>query len=138
MADYELQGTIVVGAGVTPDAPDVFTLAFNDWEVEAITLEVPPGPGGCMGFYLGNNGVQWVPFSQGEWLIWDDHSQTFYPDAYPNAAGWEVVAYNLGSYPHSIKVRFHVNQIAGGPNVQFPTVLTFIESGVPQPAPVIL
>lgn len=138
MADYELQGTVVVEPGSSPSAPSTFSLAFNDWEVEAITLEVPPGPAGNLGFYLANNGVQWVPYSAGEWLIWDDHSQTFYPDAYPNATGWEIVAYNTGSYPHQIKVRFHVNQIAGPAGAVPPLVLTFVETGVPQPDPVTL
>ena len=138
MADYELQGTVTVPPGVTPANALEYDLAFNDWEVEAITLEVPHGPAGNLGFYLANNGVQWVPFSVGEWLIWDDHTQTFYPDSYPNATGWGVVAYNTGYFEHSIKVRFHVNQLAGAVSTPQPTVLTFVESGVRQPDPVVL
>jgi hypothetical protein len=138
MADYELQGTVTVSPGATPDNPEVAGLSFDDWEVEAITLEVPAGPKGNLGFYLANNGVQWVPFSAGEWFVWDGHEQTFYPDSYPNAGGWEIVAYNTGYYPHDIKVRFHVNQLQAAAGATLPTVLTFVESGVPTPDPVVL
>lgn len=132
MAQRVLQQTVSVPAGTLPSAPFTGNLPFDNWEIEAIDLEVPAGPAGCLGFRLANNGVAWLPHSPGEWLIWDDRTERFPVDGYPTASGWQITAYNLGEYAHNVVARFHVNPIAvGQPADDTLPVLTFIERDVP-------
>lgn len=139
MAERVLQQTCPIFAGVAIVDNFRVPLSFDGWAIEQIDLEVPPGPAGTMGFYLDNNGVQWVPRSPGEWLVWDDRSESFYPTGYPTAGGWGIVGYNEGLYDHSVIVRFHVNPVEFTvPSEPQPLVITFVERDVPNPLPVIL
>lgn len=128
MAERVLQHTAVINAGTAVAHPMTVALPFDGWEIEAIDLEVPPGPTLAMGFQLANNGVPWIPRSPGEWLTWDDHWERFTPDGYPSAGGWQVIGWNVGQYNHAVFVRFHVNPVRVGPPAGAnPTVLTFVE-----------
>lgn len=128
MAERVLQSTATIPAGTPFAAPVTVKLPFDGWDIEAIDLEVPPGPTGALGFQLANNGVPWVPRTPGEWLIWDDHWERFTPTNYPAAGGWQVIAWNVGSFAHNVVVRFHVNPIQVGPAPgDNPYVLTFVE-----------
>lgn len=137
MAERVLQHVAIIPAGTTIAAPVTVALGFDDWDVEAIDLEVPPGPSGCMGFYLANNGQPWIPRAQNEWIVWDDHKERFTPTGYPTGTGWQLVGYNVGKYDHAVICRFHVNPTASpaGPAEQLP-VLTFVEHDV-KPAPIV-
>lgn len=139
MAERVLQHTASIPAGTPQSAPATVALPFDNWEVETIDLEVPPGPAGCMGFYLANNGQPWIPRSPGEWLVWDDKIERFTPTAYPTASGWQVVGYNSGALAHVVVVRFHVNPVTiDRATVAAPFVLTFVEHDVKHPDPVVL
>jgi hypothetical protein len=132
MAERVLQLTATIPAGTAIATPYTATTEIDNWEIEAITLAVPPGPSGLVGFYLANNGQPWIPRTPGEWLIWDDHVETFTPTGYPNASGWEITGYNLGQYDHAVTARFHVNAIdLAADQPQDLPYLTFIERDVP-------
>lgn len=120
----QFQATIPPGA--TKANPHVVTLELDNWEVTAIDLEVPPGPGGAMGFYVANNGIQWLPRPAGEWLVWDNYRDRWPLEGQPNGEGWQIVGYNNGTYPHTVSVRFHVilppePRPATAPQIQFVT-----------------
>ena len=133
MAERVLQATATVPAGTAATAPHTVALPFDNWEVEAIDLEVPPGPAGNLGFYLANNGQPWIPRSPGEWLVWDDHKSRFMPTGYPTASGWEIVGYNTGAYAHAVVVRFHVNPVTAAAPAAFDLpVITFVERDIPR------
>jgi hypothetical protein len=132
VAERVLQYTASIPAGTPKTGPVTVAMPFDNWEVEAIDLEVHPGPAATMGFYLANNGIPWIPRTPGEWLVWDDHTETFYPTSYPTASGWQVVGYNTGIYPHAVVVRFHVNALQTAAVAQDRTI-TFIEHGLPAP-----
>ena len=138
MAERVLQHITTIPAGTTAADPTVDELGFDNWDVERIDLQVPPGPLGCMGFYLANNGMPWIPRALGEWIVWDDHRETFYPTGYPTGAGWQLVGYNTGTFPHVVICRFHVNPVAVGEpaGVELPRI-TFIEHGVAENAVVL-
>lgn len=131
MAERVLQHTATIPAGTARNAPVTVALPFDNWEVESVDLEVPPGPAGCMGFYLANNGQWWVPRSPGEFLVWDDRCESFYATGWPVAGGWQIVGFNLGDYDHTVVVRFAVNPPPGVSPSQQPYVLTFIEREIP-------
>ena len=138
MAEQVLQYVATIAAGTLETAPATIPLDLDNWEIEAIDLQVPPGPSGTMGFRLENNGVPWLPRTPGTFLVWDDHQQTAYPTGYPNASGWAVVGYNVGVYDHAVTVRFHVNP-PSDPAPAVPAVaLTFVSSDVPPLPEVVL
>jgi hypothetical protein len=140
VAEYAIRATATIPAG-TPQGSDVtLELTLDNWIVEQVDLEVPRGPAGNMGFYLANNGVTWIPYQAGEYFVWDDHDQSFPVTDYPTGSGWEITGYNTGTYDHDVIVTFHVNAITPtGPDApDLPLVLTFIETGVRNPDPVVL
>lgn len=109
MATRVLPFAVTIPAGTPASAPVTIPLAMDNWEVEAIELEVPPGPAGLMGFQILNNGVAWVPYGPGEWFVWDDVRETYRMTDQPTASGWAVQGYNTGTYDHAVIVRMHVN-----------------------------
>lgn len=140
MAEYAIRATATIDGGTTIDDPETVAITLDNWIVVQVDLEVPPGPAGLMGFYLSNNGNPWIPYVAGEYFIWDDHQQSFPVTDYPTGSGWEVTGYNTGSYSHDVFVTFHVNAITA-PDADTPVpplVLTFVETGVPQPDPIVL
>lgn len=138
MAERVLQATATIPADTAVATPHVVALPFDNWEIELIELEVPAGPSGTMGFQLSNNGRPWIPRSVGEWIVWDDRQESFYPTDYPTASGWQVTGYNLGAYDHAVIVRFHVNPVTQQAAQNVPLVLTFIEHDVHHADPVTL
>ena len=130
MALRVLQFAATIPAGTPKTAPVTTTFALDNWEVEAIGLEVPPGPGGLMGFYVANNGVPWIPQPAGSYLVWDNYRDKWPLEGQPNASGWQVVGYNTGVYAHTVTVRFHVKSTVPGeapapmPAIVFETTAT--------------
>jgi hypothetical protein len=109
VATRVLPFTVTIPAGTQKTAPVTIPLALDNWELESLDLEVPPGPSGLMGFQVYNNGVAWVPYGGGNWLVWDDVRERYSLTDQPNASGWAVVGYNTGVFDHAVILRFHVN-----------------------------
>ena len=138
MAQYVLQFSATIPAGTFETAPATVDLPMDNWDIEQIDLEVPPGPAGLMGFYVANNGVQWIPATPGAWLVWDDVQQSWPFTDQPNASGWAVVGYNTGVYDHSVTVRFHVNPTSAELATTTAPTVTFVSSDTPAADPVTL
>lgn len=97
--------TVTVPGGTQINAPQTTALPLADMWVESIEVEVPPGPGGSMGFNLVYAGTQMIPFSQQtSWLIVDNYQHSF-PVSSQMGKGLQVVAYNIGFWNHSIYLR---------------------------------
>ena len=139
MAERVLQHITTIPGGTPQSAPVTDDLGFTDWDVEHITLRVPPGPAGNLGFYLANNGQPWVPRALREWLILDDMKVEIDPTGYPTGTGWQITGYNTGAYDHTVIALFHVNPVAT-PGERAPNLpaLTFIEREVRLPPWVVL
>lgn len=138
MAQYVLQFSATIPAGTPKTAPVTIALPLDNWDIEQIDLEVPTGPAGLMGFYVANNGVQWIPATPGAFLVWDGVNQSWPFTDQPNASGWAIVGYNTGVYQHNVTIRFHVNPTsAAAPAAAAPTI-TFVSSDTPASDPVTL
>jgi hypothetical protein len=131
------QYAVTIPAGTPIATPVVTPIALDNWEIESLDVEVPEGPSGLVGFYLENNGIAWLPHSPGQWIVWDGRNQTFYPTDWPNASGWALVGYNLGQYPHTVTMRFHVNAPETPTPPTPPVSLTFVTSPPPLPVTVL-
>jgi hypothetical protein len=109
VASRVLPFTVTIPAGTLSSAPFTQALALDNWEIESLDLEVPPGPAGLMGFQVLNNGVAWLPYGPNQWIVWDDTKETWDLTDQPNASGWAVTGYNGGVFNHSVILRFHVD-----------------------------
>ena len=138
MAQYVLQFSATIPAGTLETVPATVDLPMDNWDIEQVDLEVPPGPAGLMGFYVANNGVQWIPATPGAWLVWDDVQQSWPFTDQPNASGWAVVGYNTGVYDHAVTVRFHVNPTSAATTTTSAPTVTFVSSDTPAADPVTL
>lgn len=138
MAQYVLQFSATIPPDTPQDAPVTVDLPLDNWNVEQIDLEVPAGPAGLMGFYVANNGVQWIPATPGSWLVWDDVQNSWAFTDQPNASGWAIVGYNTGTYDHSVVVRFHVNTTVPPTAAATAPTVTFVSTGVAAADPVTL
>lgn len=138
MAIRVLQFSSTIPASTLQTAPATIALPIDNWVLERIDLEVPPGPQWLMGFAVFNNGVQWIPATVGQFIVWDNHRDSWPMTDQPNASGWAITGYNTGTYNHSVTVRFHVNN----PQQSLPTptapAVTFVSTGVPVADPVTL
>ena len=137
MAQRILPYRATIPAGTLKTAPVTVPISLDNWEVEAVDLEVPPGPAGLMGFQVFNNGVAWVPYGGGEWLVWDDVKERYYLTDQPNASGWQVVGYNTGTYDHDVILRFHVNLPQAAATTPAPAGLTIV-NGAGSQAPALV
>lgn len=134
MALRVFQYAATIPAGTLKTEPHTVDLDLTDWDVQRIDLEVPAGPAGLMGFYVANNGVQWYPKSPGQWLVWDDRSDTWHVEDQPNASGWQIVGYNTGTYDHTVTIRFHV-VLPSPPAAGSPApAIQIVNTPLPQPA----
>lgn len=138
MALRVFQFAASIPAGTAKASPVTVPIALDGWELETLDLEVPNGPSGLMGFYVANNGVQWIPQPAGQWLVWDGVQDTWSFDEQPNASGWAIVGYNTGGWPHSVIVRFHVNLPTQAQQAIGLPTLTVLTSGAPDVVPVTL
>lgn len=138
MATRVIPFTATIPAGTPKTTPATIPLALDNWEIQRLDLEVPPGPAGLMGFQVYNNGVAWIPYGVNEWLVWDDVKDSYYFTDQPDASGWAVVGYNTGTYDHAVTVRFHVNPVSTPSTSASPPAVTFITTPAPAPQPFVL
>lgn len=138
MATRVLPFAVTIPAGTPASAPVTIPLAMDNWEIERIDLEVPPGPSGHMGFQLLNNGVAWIPYGPGNWVVWDDVRESYYMTDQPTASGWAVEGYNTGTYNHSVIVRFHVNPTSPDATDTTATAVNIVTTDTPATEPVTL
>lgn len=80
--------------------------------MDLIRWRVPRGASGMMGWQLSSSGAQVIPSNPGGYLIVDGESGVWQLDRLHNTGDWNVTAYNLGLYNHSIYLEFFVRPIS--------------------------
>lgn len=100
----------------TPKAsPVTLDMSFDPMDVVTIHVSVPAGPNGNVGLQIASAGSQLIPLNQGEWLVPNNVEMEWSPTDAPNSGSWQLVAYNTGTYPHTVWVRFTVAPVAAAP-----------------------
>ena len=102
---------VTIPAGTQQAAPLVTDVSFPSREVERITVKVPPGPSGLMGFALTMNGQRVIPINSGAWIITDDHTYDWAMTDLPNTGQWQVTGYNTDIYDHTLYIDFLVSPL---------------------------
>lgn len=138
MATRVLPFACTIPAGTLSTAPVTIPINLDGWTVERLDLEVPAGASGLMGFQIYNNGVPYIPYGPGQWIVWDDARESYYLDDQPNAGGWSVVGYNDGNYNHTVTLRFHVSSAVTPDTTPASPAITFVTTDVAPPEPVSL
>lgn len=109
MAREVRQFSVECLAGVPSTAPTITDLLMPARIVRQITVRVPPGPRGLMGFQIAAAGVALIPLEAGQWVVADDETLTWVVDGYINSGAWQAIMYNTGVWPHTISIRFEVD-----------------------------
>lgn len=95
-----------IPAGTDATAPHRVDLSFPPREVDSITVRVPPGPSGTVGFALQNSDVTVIPIAGEDWIITDDEVITWQLTDQITSGSWQLIGYNTGTYDHTVYVRF--------------------------------
>lgn len=115
MAHQVRQFTATVAAGTLASSPATTPMALGEWVPLTVEVESSAEAAGVVGYYLAASGQQYLPFTTGatrEWLVAKAGGHRFTLDDYPTSGDWELVAYNLGAFPHILKVRWELNRVA--------------------------
>jgi hypothetical protein len=104
---------VLVPAGTAKAAPQITPIAIPPRVVGIIEVRIPPGPGGEVGFALGFANVQLFPRQSGIYVVTDNETVSWNITDAPDSGAWQLIAYNTGTYDHTLQVRFLVALTAG-------------------------
>lgn len=97
---------ITVPVGSTLTSLYTQALVFPAAEVTRVEFTVPDGPRGNVGFSLGAQSTQVLPYQAGQFFVFNDQEKAYDLERAIDSGNWTFFAYNTGSYPHLIQVRF--------------------------------
>ena len=96
--------TVTIPAGTAISAGFSASLAIPPRVVTQINVRVPPGPRGEVGFAIASGGVNIIPVTSGDFIVTDDEDLVYPLTDTITSGAWQMLAYNTGSYPHSLRV----------------------------------
>jgi hypothetical protein len=99
-------------AGTSPSAPQSTSILTGWLYINTVRYRFPPGPMGCLGWYLTTGGNQIIPWPPSQpWIIGNDEEVTL---DYAGAAGsgLTLVTANVGNYNHQILLTIEYYDIA--------------------------
>jgi hypothetical protein len=108
MSELVYSWQFTVPAGTQPGTPASFAMQVSPQLVQAINVRVPPGPHGCVGFQVDYGGGQAFPYGLGSWMVADDSNIITTPPADLTSGAWKLIAYNTGTYDHTLYVTMSV------------------------------
>jgi hypothetical protein len=97
---------VVVAPGSTPAAPVATNLSMPPLLIAGLEVIVPSGPRGLVGFALGAAGQPVIPFQAGHYIVTDNEKIEWPLEGQIDSGGWQIFAYNLGQFLHTLYVRF--------------------------------
>lgn len=117
---------VAIPANTLQAAPQLTDLAMPARVVRSVRVRIPPGPAGRVGFALASSGVPIIPWGDGQWIVADDEVITWPLENQIESGAWQLRAYNLGVYSHTLFVTFELDPLGAGPGsavVSAPLVL---------------
>jgi hypothetical protein len=129
---------VTIPAGTAKAAPQLTSLTMPPRVVTEVEIIVPPGPRGKVGFALAAGGVAIIPYEPGTFFVTDNEIIRWPLEEQITSGAWQLLAYNTGTFDHTLEVRFLVDLpaaaeaggplvVAGGeqlPPLEVPAVLT--------------
>ena len=111
---------VIVPAGTLQAAPVQVDVSFSPMVTDRIEWHQPRGAAGLVGWRLTSGGAAVLPKNQGAYIITEGQSGTWELTELHDSGKWEVTAYNLGTFPHAVDMRFHVRPIPEAGNLAAP------------------
>lgn len=108
MAREVREFSVTVPVTTPPSAPHRQALAMPPRIVRRVTVRVPPGPRGEVGWAIANAETAIIPLTPGQWMVLDDQTVTLTLSGYIDSGTWAMVAYNTGGYSHTLTVEMTV------------------------------
>ena len=106
---------VSIPAGTAKASPQTTALAMPAGRVvERLDWRVPPGPRGTVGWALAAAGTVFIPRGSGGYIVTDSESDSWVLEDQLEAAAWTVLAYNTGSYQHTLYFTFHLALAGSG------------------------
>ena len=105
MADEVRIYPVLIPKGTLASAPQVTALPMPQRLVQRIQILVPPGPGGMVGFQLAAGGQSIVPYNDASWIVTNNEVIDWPLEGMPEAGSWQLHAYNIGRFDHTLTVR---------------------------------
>lgn len=111
MADRIEIFAVTVAANTAKNAPQISNTLFNDGIVRHITITVPDGPSGFMGFNFLHMGGPVIPYTGNGFVIANNRVIEWDVSNMPTASGWQLQAYNTDIYPHTVYLEYLIDEI---------------------------
>lgn len=96
----------VIPAGTPINAPATIDVSFPARTVDGVTVVVPAGANGAVGFQVLNSGLPVIPYNGDGWVIASQEVITWPLTGQITSGSWQVAGYNLGKYDHTVYLRF--------------------------------
>lgn len=109
MADEIRSYAVTITAGTPIAAPQVTNLPMPARIPIRVRVRIPPGPSGVVGWAIGAAGVQVLPWNVGQWIVGNDEAIEWDLSGQISSGAWQLRAYNLGVYDHTLYVTFSLD-----------------------------
>lgn len=100
--------TVTVPAGTTQAGATTTDTSFPDGQVQRIELDVPDGHAGLTGIQIRAAGAQYIPFTEGAFIVANDHDFGWDVIVTIDTGVFSAVAFNTDVYDHNFYIRFSV------------------------------
>lgn len=104
----------------------IFPINFEPRRVTGIEIMFPYGSRGAVGLAVGNSTTPLIPSNAGGYLTGDDTTLKYDLSGYVDSGNWTLFAWNIGSWPHTVQIRFICELVSEAP----PARLTPLSSAV--------
>jgi len=104
---------VTVPPGTAIAAPQVTALTMPARIVRSVRVRVPPGPSGTVGWALGSAGERVLPWGPNQWIVADDEAIEWDLAGQITSGRWQLQAYNLGVFSHTLYVTFQLDPPQG-------------------------
>jgi hypothetical protein len=93
---------VTVTSGTTSTAPATTEISTPVRVLRSVTVTIPAGCSGLVGFRLGMADRSVIPVNADKWIIGDNRVVRWDVDSYPESGAWQVTAYNTDSFDHTL------------------------------------
>jgi hypothetical protein len=98
-------------------------------EVVRVTIIVPSGTGGLVGFALGAAGQPFIPYEPGAFIVSNGEIIDWPLEGQITSGAWQLFAFNTGKFAHTLEIRF----LTDLPSAQAPAPQALIPVGAITP-----
>lgn len=102
---------VTIPPGTPASAPLSTPMPYSDGIPVEVEIVFPTGCSGLVGVRLDYAAVQLVPHRPGVWIRGSGEPVKWPLTGMPTGSGWVLTGYNTGAYPHTLQIRFLLDEI---------------------------